>query len=238
VLDSLIILLFFIHSQQGNTSTSNTAASPASVAAEYDPKTDPKRRPANSKDPGWEFGYWENPNDRDKVTCKMCSKKIPGGIKRFKQHLAGGYGDVILCPGSSTELRRRMKAYLDGNKRARPAFLDDQENAENDKENEEDEDVVEVVQEEASRAATANSQVTTKVPSSGTTAKRRQSTLQFKPAAASKGKEKPNENKKSVAAMFRRTPEEIVDERHSGRFQKTIQNSMGTKEEKHYVDLQ
>ena len=97
------------------------------------------------------------------MTCKMCSKKIPGGIKKFKQHLAGGYGDVILCPGSSTELRRRMKAYLDGNKRARPTFLDDQENAENnkDKDKEEDEDVVEVVQEEASGASgatTANSQ--------------------------------------------------------------------------------
>ena len=76
------------------------------------------------------------------------------------------------------------------------------------------------------------------MPSSGTAAKRRQSTLQFKPATASKGKTKPNENKKSVAAMFRRSPEEIVDERHSGRFQKTIQNSMRTKEEKHYVDLQ
>ena len=80
------MLLFFMHSQQGN----NTAASPASVAAEYDPKTDPKRRPANSKDPGWEFGYWEDPKDRDKVTCKLCNKKIPGGIKKFKQHLAGG----------------------------------------------------------------------------------------------------------------------------------------------------
>ena len=80
------MLLFFMHSQQGN----NTAASPASVAAEYDPKTDPKRRPANSKDPGWEFGYWEDPKDRDKVTCKLCNKKIPGGVKKFKQHLAGG----------------------------------------------------------------------------------------------------------------------------------------------------
>ena len=208
------MLLFFMHSQQGN----NTAASPASVAAEYDPKTDPKRRPANSKDPGWGFGYWEDPKDRDKVTCKLCNKKIPGGIKRFKQHLAGGYGDVIICPHTNTELRKKMKAYLDGNKR-RPVYLDDEENAENS--GEEDEDVVEVVQEEASGAATANSQVT-KVPSSGTAAKRRQSTLQFKPTIASKGKTKPNENKKSVVAMFRRSPEEIVDERHSGRFQKTI----------------
>jgi len=165
----------------------------------------------------------------------LCNKKILGGIKRFKQHLAGGYGDVIICPQTNTELRKKMKAYLDGNKRRRPVYLDDEENAENS--GEEDEDVVEVVQEEASGAATANSQVT-KVPSSGTAAKRRQSTLQFKPATASKGKTKPNENKKSVAAMFRRSPEEIVDERHSGRFQKTIQNSMRTKEEKHYVDLQ
>ena len=145
------MLLFFMHSQQGN----NTAASPASVAAEYDPKTDPKRRPANSKDPGWEFGYWEDPKDRDKVTCKLCNKKIPGGIKRFKQHLAGGYGDVIICPQTNTELRKKMKAYLDGNKRRRPVYLDDEENAENS--GEEDEDVVEVVQEEASGAATANS---------------------------------------------------------------------------------
>ena len=60
----------------------------------------------------------------------------------------------------------------------------------------------------------------------------------FKPAIGCKGKAKPNENTKAVAAMFRRTPEEIVDERHSGRFQKTIRNSMRTKEEKHYVDLQ
>ena len=225
------MLLFFMHSQHGN----NIIASPASVAAEYDPKTDPKRRPANSKEPGWEFGYWEDPKDRDKVTCKLCNKKIPGGIKRFKQHLAGGYGDVIICPQTNTELRKKMKAYLDGNKSRRPVYLDDEDNAENS--GEEDEDVVEVVQEEASGAATANSQVT-KVPSSGTAAKRRQSTLQFKPATASKGKTKPNENKKSVAAMFRRSPEEIVDERHSGRFQKTIQNSMRTKEEKHYVDLQ
>ncbi|CAN6362710.1 unnamed protein product [Urochloa humidicola] len=210
--------------------------SPASVAAEYDPKTDPKRRPANAKDPGWEFGYWEDPSDRDKVTCKLCNKRVPGGIRRFKQHLAGGYGDVLLCPRSTTELRKRMKDYLDNNKRRRPLFLDD----ENQEEEGEDDEVVEVQQEEASGAATAQSQVA-KVPSSGTAAKRRQSTLQFKAATATKGKSKtkPNENNKSIVQKFRRTPEEVVDERHSGgRFQKTIQNSMKTKEETHYVHLQ
>lgn len=80
--------------------------SPASVAAEYDPKTDPKRRPAKSNDPGWEYGYWADPKDRDKVTCKLCDKKVPGGIKRFKQHLAGGFGDVVNCPESSPALKK------------------------------------------------------------------------------------------------------------------------------------
>jgi len=86
--------------------------SPASVAAEYDPKTDPKRRPAKSNDPGWEYGYWADPKDRDKVTCKLCDKKVPGGIKRFKQHLAGGFGDVVNCPKSSPALKKKMKDYL------------------------------------------------------------------------------------------------------------------------------
>ena len=221
--------------------------SPASVAAEYDPKTDPKRRPAKSNDPGWEYGYWADPKDRDKVTCKLCDKKVPGGIKRFKQHLAGGFGDVVNCPESSPALKKKMKDYLDSNKRRRPLFLGEEENAE---EVQEEEDVVEVGQEAANSGTAAQSQVASvassgaaaqsqvKVPSSGTAAKRRQSTLQFKAAPASKAKANPNDTKKSVKAMFRRTPEEIVDERRSGRFQKTIQNCMRTDEERHYVDVQ
>jgi hypothetical protein len=163
--------------------------SPASVAAEYDPKTDPKRRPAKSNDPGWEYGYWADPKDRDKVTCKLCDKKVPGGIKRFKQHLAGGFGDVVNCPESSPALKKKMKDYLDSNKRRRPLFLGEEENAE---EVQEEEDVVEVGQEAANSGTAAQSQVASvassgaaaqsqiKVPSSGTAAKRRQSTLQFK----------------------------------------------------------
>ena len=45
-----------------------------SVAGEYDPKIDPKRRPANSKDPGKECGYLEDPMEQDKVACKLCNK--------------------------------------------------------------------------------------------------------------------------------------------------------------------
>jgi hypothetical protein len=78
-------------------------------------------------------------------------------------------------------------------------------------EDEEDE-VVEVAaaaDEENDESAAVESQAS-KVqskPSSGTIAKKRQSTLQFKTSS----KEQPKTNK-SVVEMLRRTPEEVVDE--------------------------
>jgi hypothetical protein len=56
-------------------------------------------------------------------------QRIAGGIKRFKKHLAGGYGDVLLCSMVGTELRKKMGEYLDANN-----------NAEEDGEQDEDED--------------------------------------------------------------------------------------------------
>ena len=78
----------------------------SSVAAKYNPKTDLKQRPANSKDtrPGvWLLG---RPKKQDKMTCKLCNKRIAGGIKRFKKHLAGGYGYVLLCSKVSSEQKK------------------------------------------------------------------------------------------------------------------------------------
>jgi hypothetical protein len=66
-------------------------------APDYDPKTDPARK-AKSNDPGWKYAYWQDPARRDWVTCILCGHEGSGGIKRFKQHLAGGYGDIVLCP--------------------------------------------------------------------------------------------------------------------------------------------
>jgi hypothetical protein len=48
---------------------------------------------ASSNDPGWQYGYWANLQNRDKVTCTLCDVEVSGGIKRLKEHLAGGYGD-------------------------------------------------------------------------------------------------------------------------------------------------
>ena len=99
------------------------------MAAKYNPKTDLKQRPANSKDTGPGVWLLGRPKKQDKMTCKVCNKRIAGGIKRSKKHLAGGYGDVLLCSKVSTELRKMMGEYLDANN-----------NAEEDGEQDEDED--------------------------------------------------------------------------------------------------
>ena len=100
--------------------SSNMASS--SEAPDYDPKTDPARK-AKSNDPGWKYAYWQDPARRDWVTCILCGNEAWGGIKRFKQHLVGGYEDIVLCPKVTTEIRKEMEAYLE-KKRRRPLFLD------------------------------------------------------------------------------------------------------------------
>lgn len=198
---------------------------PSSVAGEYDPKSDPTRKPRKSTDPGWKYGFWPDLQNKDKVECTLCGQVVSGGIKRLKQHLAGAYGDAKLCPKASSGLRKEMTSYLEANKRKRPMFLD---------EDEEDDEVVEVAAADGANDTSAVESQASKVqPSSGTAAKKRQSTLQFK--ANSKAQPK---TAKSVVEMLRRTPEEVVDERLSGSYQPTILASAKSKEDKHYVDMQ
>ena len=105
------------------------------------------------------------------MTCILCGNEASGGIKRFKQHLAGGYGYIVLCPKVTTEIRKEMEAYLQ--KKRRPLFLDGIE---------EEDEVVEVavadVQAGADGGATPKPDA--KKPSSRTAAKRRHATYQFK----------------------------------------------------------
>ena len=163
-------------------------ASPPSVNNEnYDPKTD-KARKARSNDPGWKYGYWANLENRDQVTCTLCDTMVHGGIKRLKQHLAGGYGDTKMCAKTTTAIRKEMKAYLDSNSRRRPLFLDE------DNEQQEEEDVVvveacpsESVQVESSAPSSQGSKVQ---PSSGTATKQRCAAYLFKtPASKTKLKQ-------------------------------------------------
>ena len=64
---------------------------------------------------------------QDKVTCKLCNKRIAGGIKRFKKHLTGGNGDVLLCSMVGTEVRKKMAEYLDANNNAEDEEQDEDE---------------------------------------------------------------------------------------------------------------
>ena len=163
--------------------------SPASVNGEYDPTTD-KARKSKSNDPGWKYGYWANLQDRNEVTCILCGNPQKGGIKRLKQHLAGGYADAKLCESKrlTTAIRKEMRDYLEQNKRKRPLFQDegDGEQAPN---------VVEVVDVEADASVIHH-------PSSGTAAKQRRATYQFtaaKTKAAPKAAAKMN---KTVVEML------------------------------------
>jgi hypothetical protein len=96
----------------------------AGSAPDSDSMADPNCR-AKSNDPGWNYGYWTQIGNRDKVTCNLCKTVTMGGIKSLKEHLAGGYADTLMCSKTTTEIRKEMKAYLDKNKRSRPIFLDD-----------------------------------------------------------------------------------------------------------------
>ena len=71
-------------------SAGSAPAASALVDANTDPMVDPKHR-AKSNDPGWKYGYWTEIGNRDKVTCNLCKTMTMVGIKRLKEHLAGGY---------------------------------------------------------------------------------------------------------------------------------------------------
>ena len=199
--------------------TQGTGSAEASDAASnIDPKTDPKRKPAKSNDPGWKYGFWPTIGNRDVVQCCLCDRRITGGITRLKEHLVGGYGDVQKCVKTTTTIAREMQDAM--KKKKRPLVLDDEEGEQ------QGEDDVIVLTEESQDVARSIVH-----PSSGTAAKRKQSTLKF-----SAPKEP---STKSVGSMLRRTPTEVVEERHSkGPSQISIQASMRTKEEREAVNLE
>jgi hypothetical protein len=57
----------------------------------------------------------------------FCQKVVPAGIKRFKQHIAGGFGDVGKCPRAPEVVRKEMADYLKKNARNKMVFLDNEE---------------------------------------------------------------------------------------------------------------
>ena len=61
----------------------------------------------NTLDPMWEHGHQIDPNNRQRLNCKLCGKDICGGISRLKHHLAKVSGhEVEVCPAVTPEVMR------------------------------------------------------------------------------------------------------------------------------------
>ncbi|CAD6265827.1 unnamed protein product [Miscanthus lutarioriparius] len=76
----------------------------------------------NSDDVGWEYGVLVDPNNKDKVKCKLCKKEMRGGIYRLKQHLAHEGKNVKKCMATTVqamEAKQKCKKALDEAKRKR-----------------------------------------------------------------------------------------------------------------------
>lgn len=175
---------------------------------------DPKRH-ARSKDPGWKYGFWPNEAKKEMVQCIFCLKVVPAGIKRFKQHLAGGYGDTEKCPKAPAIVRREMHEYLVKNARVQVMAVEDNEESKDGEEGE--------VQKRAP------------VPSSGTKVKEAKRKAMAQASIASFTQK---EYKKSVSSMLCKSPEEIVEQRHkSSSSQTTLEHcTKKSKEAKQIVD--
>jgi hypothetical protein len=114
----------------------------ADTAEPYDPNKDPKRR-AKSKDPVWKYAYWPT-EDKQVVECLLCGKVMSSGSKRLKQHLLGGYGDVLVCEKTTSAIMKEMQAWIDKKRRKMPLGIDDSGEQEGGDQDDEVEEVVAV----------------------------------------------------------------------------------------------
>ena len=89
---------------------------------------DPKRK-AKSNDPGWKYAYWSNPDiNKDVVKCILCGNTNHGGINRFKQHLIGGYGDIVKCLKTTKEIAKKINNYVQNKKKIKIFHVQEEDN--------------------------------------------------------------------------------------------------------------
>ena len=62
-----------------------------------------------SNDVGWEYGALVDPNNLDKVKCKLCSKTFSEGVYIMKEHIGHISGNVAKCPKSSKEDQEKCR---------------------------------------------------------------------------------------------------------------------------------
>lgn len=175
------------------------AALPSDLAAEA---VDPKRK-AKSQDPGWKYGWWPDPTKKDFVRCIFCKKTVPAGIKRFKQHLAGGYGDVVKCRDAPEVVSREMNSYLKKNSRSVLMSMDEEGDA------------------DAAEEGDGQGAEPQPEPSSGTKVKQAKKRIAQSAitsfVVSAPTKPQTQKHSKSVSSMLCKTPEEVVAERHKSK---------------------
>jgi hypothetical protein len=148
------------------------------------------------------------------VQCMFCQKVVPAGIKRFKQHLVRGFGDVRKSPRVPELVRKEMADYLKKNARNKNLLLDNEEKN---------------VEEGQQKDGDAR-----EVPSSGMTGKQ----VQRKLAQAAinsfmvSGPVKPQTQKqcKSLSSMLCKTPEEVVAQRNNSKCSQTTLEHLAKKD--------
>jgi hypothetical protein len=47
-------------------------------------------------------------NKKDVVKCILCGKIVHAGVRRLKEHLVGGHGDVAKCPKIKSAISKEM----------------------------------------------------------------------------------------------------------------------------------
>ncbi|KAI3810701.1 hypothetical protein L1987_20323 [Smallanthus sonchifolius] len=73
---------------------------------------------STSTDPSRKYGT-QDPNNRTNLSCKFCGKLLKGGVFRLKQHLVGGFKNVLDCSKCPQMVREEMREYMEKKEKAK-----------------------------------------------------------------------------------------------------------------------
>ncbi|OIS97370.1 hypothetical protein A4A49_60767, partial [Nicotiana attenuata] len=59
------------------------------------------------------WNYAIQGSTRSTIKCALCEKTYHGGITRHKQHLVGGFKNVVQCPLCPVDVREKVKAFVE-----------------------------------------------------------------------------------------------------------------------------
>jgi hypothetical protein len=84
------------------------------------------KRKARPLDLGLNCGFWPGIAKEEMMQHIFC-QEVPARIKRFKQHLVGGFGNIWKCPRAPEVVRQKMVDYFKKNARNKMVVLDNEE---------------------------------------------------------------------------------------------------------------